>query len=38
MSPNSIISQIPRMANKVRIDRGVTYRIVAIAFTKRNNF
>ena len=38
MSPNSIISQIPRMANKVRIDRGVKYRIVAIAFTKRNNF
>lgn len=37
MSPNSITSHIPRMAKKLKIDRGVTYRIVAIAFTKKNN-
>lgn len=37
MSPKTIYSLIPRMANKVRPDRGVRYRIVAIAFSKRNN-
>lgn len=38
MSPKTIYSLIPRMANKVKLDRGVSYRIVAIAFSKRNNF
>lgn len=38
MSPNTIASLIPRMAKKVKVDRGTTYRIVAMAFTKRNNY
>lgn len=38
MSPKTICSFIPRMANKVKTDRGVTYRIVAIAFSRKDNF
>jgi hypothetical protein len=34
---NTLTALIPRMANKLKEDRGLTYRICAVAFTKRNN-
>lgn len=37
MTTKKLTALIPRMANKVKIDRGLHYRICAIAFTKRNN-
>ena len=29
---------INRMANKARVDRGMKYRVIAIAFTKKGNY
>lgn len=38
MTVKTLYAVIPRMANKLKADRGPTYRICAIAFTKKNNF
>lgn len=37
MTVKSLTAMIPRMANKLKLDRGPTYRICAIAFSKKNN-
>ena len=37
MTVNALTSLLPRMAKKVLPDRNLTYRICAIAFSKRNN-
>lgn len=37
MTINALTALVPRMANKLRPDRGPTYRICAIAFSKKNN-
>lgn len=38
MNDKKLHAFIPRMANKLKLDRGLHYKICAIAFTKRNNF
>ena len=37
MTVNALHALIPRMANKLKIDRNLTYRICAVAFSRKNN-
>lgn len=37
MTINRLTAMVPRMANKLKPNRGPTYRICAIAFSKKNN-
>lgn len=37
MSPKSLASYVPFMAKKVEPDRGLTYRIIAFAVSKKGN-
>lgn len=37
VAPNSLIALVPRLAKKAFLNSSMTYRICAIAFTKRGN-
>lgn len=37
MTLNVLTSYVPRMANKLRDDKNLTYKICALAFSKKNN-